>query len=86
MLVHPALIAEGEVLREFEVALTRVHDVILENVGPRLEVQGGVEKTGRGTFRAFETFGTFPLALWDKLELGCPAEGVEGFIAHITVK
>lgn len=45
-----------------------------------------VEEFVRPTLVAFEAFRAFPLALWNQLQLWCPAEGVKSFVAHITVQ
>ncbi len=44
------------------------------------------EKALGSTLRARKAFLAFPLAIWDRFELGLKAEGMEGFIAYITIE
>ena len=86
MLIHPTLIAKREVLRKLEVILARLHNMILKEVSSRLHVQLGIKELIGPALIALETFRTFPLTFWNKLQLWCPAERVKSLIAYITVK
>jgi hypothetical protein len=55
-------------------------------VGSWLHVQGRVKEAASAAFVALKALWAFPLALWDQLELRCPTERVEGFVAHITIE
>jgi hypothetical protein len=72
--VHSTLIAKGEILREFEVILAGLHDMIEQDVLSRLHVKGRIKETICATLIALEAFRTLPLTFRDKLKIRSPAE------------
>jgi hypothetical protein len=56
VLIHSAFIAEGEVLREFEVVLARLHNVVLQDVRAGLHVKSLIKEAISAALSTLEAF------------------------------
>jgi len=86
VLIHAAFIAQRKVLRKLKVVLAGLNYGVQQMVGSWLHVQDRVKEAASAAFVTLKALWAFPLALWDQLELRCPTERVEGFVAHITIE